>query len=268
MISGECLKSLTLPLRYPPRSFVYFIYTAAKPIVGILISTLILVFWLGSLIFLLPIDLTERSGWWLPASILGRTFIHTGLFIVAHDAMHGNLFPSNRQINDWMGSISIRLYALLPYRKSCLSHWSHHQSPGQASDPDFHDGTHTHLLSWYVKFMGGYLNIQQNLVLVVGMSLIFHTLRLVFHIPTANLLLFWVLPIVLSSLQLFVFGTYLPHRGDAESHQDSHHATSNNYPTALSFLTCYHFGYHWEHHQYPDLPWYKLPAARNLNQPD
>jgi beta-carotene ketolase (CrtW type) len=81
-----------------------------------------------------------------------------------------------------------------------------------------------------------------------------------FHIPIANLILFWFLPIVLSSMQLFLFGTYLPHR--SEDSPNSHAAISSNYPLILSFLTCYHFGYHWEHHEYPNLPWYRLPSVR------
>lgn len=27
----------------------------------------------------------------------------------------------------------------------------------------------------------------------------------------------------------------------------------------LSFLTCYYFGYHLEHHLYPNVPWWRLP---------
>ncbi|MBD3338449.1 MAG: beta-carotene ketolase, partial [Candidatus Lokiarchaeota archaeon] len=24
-----------------------------------------------------------------------------------------------------------------------------------------------------------------------------------------------------------------------------------------------HFGYHWEHHEYPNIPWWRLPAVRS-----
>jgi beta-carotene/zeaxanthin 4-ketolase len=229
---------------------------------GIWVSASILGLWLGSLIFLLSLDLSQVSIEWVGAAILGRTFIHTGLFIVAHDAMHGNVYPRNRQINDWIGSLATQVYALLPYRKLCRSHWSHHRMPGQVGDPDFHDGIHANIFAWYITFMKGYLDTRQKLVLLGGMSLIFHGLWLVFHFSAANLFCFWVLPIVLSSIQLFVFGTYLPHRKSLDNPKHSHNATSSNYSTLLSFITCYHFGYHWEHHEYPDLPWYKLPLAR------
>lgn len=32
----------------------------------------------------------------------------------------------------------------------------------------------------------------------------------------------------------------------------------------LSFLTCYHFDLHWEHHRWPYAPWWQLPACRVL----
>ncbi|MFA9473554.1 MAG: fatty acid desaturase [Filomicrobium sp.] len=29
----------------------------------------------------------------------------------------------------------------------------------------------------------------------------------------------------------------------------------------MSLLTCFHFGYHHEHHLQPDVPWWRLPDA-------
>ena len=115
--------------------------------------------------------------------------------------------------------------------------------------------------------MQEYLDFRQKVVLFFGMKVIFFTLYLGFHVPIPNLFLFWVFPIVLSSMQLFYFGTYLPHRAGSAAippspHQNSHHAVSANRPVWWSFLTCYHFGYHWEHHEYPALPWYRLPSVR------
>ncbi|HEY9641543.1 MAG TPA: fatty acid desaturase [Coleofasciculaceae cyanobacterium] len=202
----------------------------------------------------------------MPA-ILGRTFIQTGLFIVAHDAIHKSVIPSNRRLNHWIGRLAVTLYAFLPYQKLSLKHWQHHRNPGQISDPDFHDGIRCNAFAWYLRFMQGYLGGRQKIVLLLGMGTVFHTLQLGFHISVTKLILFWVLPIVLSSMQLFFFGTYLPHRSSVDSTKsgttgNSHQATSSNYPLVWSFLTCYHFGYHWEHHEYPSLPWYRLPTVR------
>jgi len=110
--------------------------------------------------------------------------------------------------------------------------------------------------------MRTYLDKKQNIILFFGMTILFHGVRLGFDVPAVNLLLFWILPLLLSSMQLFYFGTYLPHRNH-NGISDRHRARSSDFPLMISFLTCYHFGYHWEHHEYPHLPWFKLPAARN-----
>ncbi len=241
-----------------------------KSLIGFLVASSIVILWIGSLVFLLSTDISQLILLWIVLAILGRTLIQTGLFIVAHDAIHGSVFPSDRRLNHWIGQLAVSLYALLSYQKLAFGHWQHHRHPGQASDPDFHDGIHRHLFAWYLKFMQGYLDKRQRLVLFFGMGIIFFTLHLGFHAPINNLFLFWVLPIALSSIQLFFFGTYLPHRspsvGSAESSDDasSHEVISSNYPLIVSFLTCYHFGYHWEHHEYPALPWYRLPSVRQF----
>jgi beta-carotene ketolase (CrtW type) len=60
-------------------------------------------------------------------------------------------------------------------------------------------------------------------------------------------------------LQLFVFGTYLPHRIQQQA-DDPQAPASIDHPVWLSLLTCFHFGYHREHHESPQLAWFELPA--------
>lgn len=236
----------------------------AKSLRGLLVALIIVILWISSLAFLLSSNMESSIPVWLLPAVLGRTFIQTGLFIVAHDAIHGVVAPGDRRLNHGIGQLALLLYALLPYQKLYLNHWQHHQHPGQSGDPDFHDGIHCNIFAWYLKFMTGYLDIRQRTVLFFGIGVIFHGLHLIFHVSVANLFLFWILPIIFSSIQLFFFGTYLPHR--AGSFENPHHAISSNYPLILSFLTCYHFGYHWEHHEYPCLPWYSLPSVRQYQR--
>ena len=75
-------------------------------------------------------------------------------------------------------------------------------------------------------------------------------------------MLFWALPAILSAFQLFYFGTYLPHRAEDEAFGDAHRARSNDFSWTMSLLTCFHFGYHHEHHDNPAVPWWRLPATR------
>lgn len=227
---------------------------------GFLVALAIVVLWVSSLIALLLTDITQLHALWILPAILGRTYIQTGLFIVAHDAIHGLVVPGDRRLNQSIGQLAVTLYALLSYQKLSLNHWKHHRYPGQASDPDFHDGINRSFFLWYWKFMSGYMNGREIIGILFMIVAIFLVASFGLHIAAINLLLFWLLPIAFSSVQLFFFGTYLPHRSSALG--VSHHAVSSNYPLLLSLLTCYHFGYHWEHHEFPDLPWYALPSVR------
>jgi beta-carotene ketolase (CrtW type) len=115
-----------------------------------------------------------------------------------------------------------------------------------ALDPDYHNGN---FLSWYVTFIKNYLSVWQ----VVFMAMLFNVLKLC--IPQQNLLLFWVLPSLMSTMQLFYFGTYLPHQGE---HSNRHQSRSQGKNHVVAFFSCYFFGYHYEHHDSPATPWWLL----------
>lgn len=229
-----------------------------NPLTGLWAASIIFLLWFSSLVLSLCIDVHQISFSWILLSVLGRTFIHTGLFIITHDAIHGTVAPSHPQLNQVIGRLAITLYACLSYRRLRQNHWLHHHYPGQARDPDFHDGIQSDIVSWYLRFMQTYLK-NQTLKIACVIALTFGLLYWGFHIPPQNLVLFWILPLILSSMQLFVFGTFLPHR--SSDNLNGHTITSCHYPPFLSFLTCYHFAYHREHHEYPFLPWYQLPLV-------
>ncbi|MCE2777479.1 MAG: fatty acid desaturase [Algoriphagus sp.] len=168
---------------------------------GLLIGWGIILTWALSLAFLL----TWEFSWENPLTylaILVQTHLYTGLFITAHDAMHG-IVSSNKKAN--------------------------------------------HLTGW--SFILQYLTIWQFLLMAVT----FNLLKLV--LPTENLILFWMVPAGLSTLQLFFFGTYLPHMGEQTN---EHHSSSQAKNHFWAFLSCYFFGYHFEHHDSPGTPWWRL----------
>ncbi len=220
---------------------------------GIAIALVVISLWALSLVVLLQTPIS------MPLIVLGiplQTFLYTGLFITAHDAMHGTVSPKSPRLNAVIGALAVGLYALFSYRKLLASHMSHHAHPGApGEDPDFHDGKSSGFWSWYAHFLFGYVTVWQ----ILGMALVFNLLQHVVGLSVGHLLLFWVAPSLLSTIQLFYFGTFLPHRGQ---HTNRHNARSNAYGTMVSFLTCYHFGYHHEHHEYPWVPWWHLPTAR------
>jgi beta-carotene ketolase (CrtW type) len=240
------------------------ISTQASSQIGVLVAGILIFLWVSSLIGLLSIDISQAPILWIVAAVLLRSFLHTGLFITTHEAIHGIIVPDNRQVNDLIGSTTSLLYALLPYKILAKNHRLHHRYPASDRDPDFYEPGQNNFLLWYVNFMKEYLKGRQAWVLLIGMSVIFCML-LACQIPLSNIFLFWVIPILISSMQLFTFGIFLPHRQPKESDRNPRQAKSSNYSTFWSFIACYHFDYHWEHHEYPNLPWYSLPIARHKN---
>ena len=196
--------------------------------------------------------------------VLLLIYTYTGLFITAHEAMHGHVCPGSRRLNNAVGWLCAKSYALFDYRTLTHAHWAHHRKPGVVGeDPDFHDGVHRGAVAWYCHFMCEYATPWQ----LAGMGAVFNALHLLGGVPVARLLLFWVAPSLLSSVQLFYFGVYLPHRDD-QPFVDRHRAATDYTKGALyHLLTCFNFGLHHEHHVLPFLPWWRLGMARGATAP-
>ncbi|NQV11705.1 MAG: fatty acid desaturase [Cyanobacteria bacterium] len=230
------------------------------------LAALILLAWIASLVVLLPADLGSLPLPLLALAVLIRTLLHTGLFIVAHDAMHGLLLTGRPQANHQLGQLALGLYGCLPYGACRANHIRHHQAPGSADDPDHRPDPESAGLRWYLHFLAGYLSGAQMLLLLGCWGLLIGVAAVgpgpgSVQSGLVHVFLFCTLPLLLSSLQLFVFGTYLPHR-DPRGAGNRHHARSLELPEWLSLLACYHFGYHWEHHEFPALAWFQLPRQR------
>lgn len=225
---------------------------------GTLLALFVVAAWGMTLAALLQTNLFTFPIWGLIPAVLLQTFLYTGLFITAHDGMHGLIAPRHRRVNDFIGALCVLLYALFSFQRLKTEHRKHHAQPASGDDPDYHDGEHEGFWRWYFHFMRTYVTWRQ----LAGMALAFNVMQHLLHVSVFNLLLFWVAPAFLSTLQLFYFGTYLPHRKPESGYRDEHRAESNDYSVLWSFLTCYHFGYHWEHHEHPHVPWWKLPALR------
>jgi len=222
---------------------------------GLFIAIVIVSVWVISLSLLLPLDISKSKLWVLLPTIAWQTFLYTGLFITSHDAMHGVVFPQNSKINHIIGILTLSLYGLLPYKQLLKKHWLHHHNPATQKDPDFHNGKYKNFLAWYLYFMKGYWSWGQIITLII----IYNFVNNILHIPSDNLNYFWVYPSLLSSFQLFYFGTFLPHSEPIGGYIQPHCSQTISRPIWWSFITCYHFGYHEEHHEYPHITWWQLP---------
>jgi len=222
------------------------------------ISAAVIAAWVGSAACLLTPAAPLPAAPATFALLLFRTWLQTGLFIVAHDALHGSAAPNGRRLNDALGAAALALYAFFTLRDLRAAHEAHHAAPRSDADPDGPGDAGEGFARWYARFVRRYVTPGQ----VLAMALLFNVARYALGASEPRLLAFWVAPALLSSLQLFCFGTWLPHRTPPRGFADALRATSARWGAVPSLLASFHFGYHWEHHAWPSVPWWRLPAAR------
>jgi len=217
---------------------------------GSLIALTIITLWFISLGLLLNHSVNYYAIWTY-IFVLIQTHLYTGLFITAHDSMHFAV-SRNKAVNQWIGRVCAILFAYNFYGNLFRKHHEHHRFVATDQDPDFHDGN---FWVWYFNFAKQYINVWQ----IILMACTYHTLILFF--PKPNVILYWMIPSVLATFQLFYFGTYLPHKGTPLP-DNIHKSRSQSKNHIWAFLSCYFFGYHYEHHASPNTPWWKLPEVK------
>jgi beta-carotene/zeaxanthin 4-ketolase len=218
-----------------------------------IVAIAIMVVWAISLWNCTQIEIGSCSPIWLICLIGWQTWLYTGLFITAHDGMHGSLHPSP-SLNLAIGQLCLWLYAGFEYPQLSTKHHLHHRYPASDRDPDFHDGQTQHFWAWYAHFVCEHISWRQLINLVV-MSMVYVAIC---QFAPINLVIFWIVPSLLSSLQLFYFGTFLPHREPIGGYVGLHRAHTIHRSRWWSLISCYHFGYHHEHHEAPQIPWWQL----------
>ncbi len=237
------------------------ISAARQTAIGLSLAGLIFGGWLSLHVwgvFFQP--LTGPALFAVPVLIALQSWLGAGIFIVAHDAMHGSLAPGRPRLNAAIGQACVGAYAAFSYRRLNVCHHQHHRAPGSASDPDFHADRPEAFLPWFHAFFTRYFGWREFAIVAAILA----TYLFVLDANPLNLMLFWGLPAILSALQLFIFGTWLPHRHerDTAAFADHHNARTLPMPWAMSLATCFHFGLHHEHHLSPSTPWWRLPEAR------
>ncbi len=236
-----------------------------RSVVGLGLAAVIAGSWLGLHAYAMFVFEPGWSnlGWALLMSAI-LCWLSVGVFIVSHDAMHGSLAPGRPGLNGFIGGLLLFLYAGFAWKKMRAAHFDHHKFSGRDSDPDFDAANPGDFRRWYATFLRRYFGWRSIAFVFTIVALYW----LVIGVPMAQIVLLYGLPAIASSLQLFYFGTYRPHRHDPHRQDgtagfaDEHNARSNDMSILASLASCFHFGYHLEHHRRPDVPWWALPGAR------
>ncbi len=224
---------------------------------GILIAILIILAWGSHLFYSLQFVDASANNPWMYVHIVLQAYLYTGLFITGHDAMH-RLVSENSTVNKIIGNIATNLFAALSYKRLVRNHFMHHKFPGTEKDPDYCMKSQNFFV-WFFTFMYRYTTIIQ----LVVMGIVFNVLKIWF--TEINIWLFWVTPAFLGAIQLFFFGTYLPHRKPHEDKMEPHKARTQKKNHVWAMLSCYFFGYHFEHHDDVKVPWWQLYKTKVSN---
>jgi beta-carotene/zeaxanthin 4-ketolase len=217
---------------------------------GLFLAIAIIVTWLGHLIYTLVFVEPDPASPFTYLHIILQGYLFTGLFITGHDAIHRSV-AKKVWINDVVGWIAAFLFAGLSYKRLTRNHWKHHQYPAKPEDPDFLVGSQ-HFWRWWMVFMYRYLTVLQILIMAAA----FNVLLIWFN--ETSLLLFWILPAFLGTFQMFYFGVYIPHKLPHSEDMKPFNSRTQRKNHLWAMLSCYFFGYHYEHHDSPATPWWKL----------
>lgn len=223
---------------------------------GVSIASSVIVLWATHLLWCLSLLVVDLASPLTYFHIIVQAYLYTGLFITAHDSLHGSI-STNRTLNRAFGQLSLWLFAAFRYERMFTNHMAHHKWPGTAQDPDF-SVEHQHPVAWFLCFFFRYVTFIQLLT----MALLFNLLHYVAHVPVSNLIAFWVIPAFAGTFQLFYFGTYLPHRYPHTPKMAPYNSRTLRRNHVWAMLSCWFFGYHWEHHASPHTPWWRLYATK------
>ena len=222
---------------------------------GVLIALLVIISWASHLAYMLLLQPVNLLDVWFWVHMLIQTWLFTGLFITAHDSMHGTI-SANRKLNNVIGFSATLLFAGMWYPMLIKKHKMHHINPGTALDPDYYTGKQN-FFAWWFSFMKAYVTIWQILI----MAGLFNLGLLYFS--EIQLIVLWIIPSILATFQLFYFGTYLPHRLPHTTEMGIYKSRTLKKNHLWAMLSCYFFGYHYEHHASPQTPWWKLYQTKN-----
>ena len=222
---------------------------------GLIISSAIVLLWLVHLIYTL-LYINTYAVYSVVMHMFIQTYLFTGLFITGHDAMHYSI-TKNEKLNKFFGYLTAFLFAGMSFKKLSKNHQLHHRYPATDKDPDF--SKNQNFFVWISTFLFKYITVSQ----IIIMAVVFNVFKLFSN--ELNIFLFWLIPAILSTMQLFYFGTYRPHKLPHNTDMLPHNARTQNKNHLWAMLSCYFFGYHYEHHQDSSISWWQLYKTKLID---
>jgi beta-carotene ketolase (CrtW type) len=96
---------------------------------GVGVAACITISWFCLLRHALCLHVAATSGGHLAAVYLALVASYSGVFISAHDSMHGVVAPGRAALNNGLGRLFALLFAAFDYEALHTAHWQHHARP-------------------------------------------------------------------------------------------------------------------------------------------
>jgi fatty acid desaturase len=217
----------------------------------------------------------------LPCALLAAAALH-GISLFTHEAVHGVLFR-NRTLNHLFGALCAWpvLQNFAAYR---VLHLRHHAQLGVEGDPDhFENYTRRRWLVYAMHWGRLLLGYPAYLLAIPVLAFRQGTTRDRFFLsletaaaaglltlacltlPTAWIVYAWLIPMAFINTMVNIRGMS-QHTLLAESADVVHGTRTILTNPVTRFFMC-NENYHLEHHLYPGVPWYRLPALHTALRP-
>jgi fatty acid desaturase len=210
----------------------------------------------------------------LTAGILVTAVALNTFPLLMHEGMHGVLFASRRW--NWIASVSLGSTFLMSFSAYRVLHLRHHRYLGDPRDPDdYHNYSRSRPMVWCLHFVrltvGPALYVclipvlalkhgspaQRKLICIeyTLLASIYSVLLRVFSFR--DLLVVWFVPLLLMGALTAIRG--FTQHGITEA-SDPYLASRTMLPSPMVAFFLLNENYHLEHHLFPEVPSYHLPA--------
>ncbi|MEF8846697.1 MAG: fatty acid desaturase, partial [Bacteroidales bacterium] len=103
-----------------------------------------------------------------------------------------------------------------------------------------------------LTFMYRYVTVFQIIIMAAAFNI------LLIWFSETSLVVFWIIPAFMGTFQMFYFGVFQPHKLPHRNWMKPYNSRTQRKNHLRAMLSCYFFGYHYEHHDSPTTPWWKL----------
>jgi len=226
--------------------------------------------------------LPETIGYagWITGTILVALSINAFVLLM-HEGMHNILFR-NPEVNRW-ASVALGSFFLMSFSAYKVLHIRHHDHLGGPDDPDdYHNYSGSKIIVWllhYTRLLVGsflYIFLIPRLAFKYGSTqdrrhiLQEYALLAILYVALWNILpgeavlWAWFLPLVIVGYMVNIRG--FTQHGITDAH-DPYLASRSIYPNRVISFFLLNENLHLEHHLFPEIPSYNLPALNRLIGP-